>query len=118
MKNARRNGMPEHADATEHADRSVANEQSGNARNAGQKDGDAPAADRAHDRTPPARSGAGQVDLKTGSADAGVHGGNQPANLQQGSQRQRQELLGHREEGTRADPGSKPHRPDDGDERC
>ena len=77
-------------------DEREANRQQGNAGNAGQKDG-APggAQSRRGLEDPPARSGNGQVDLKPGSADAGVHGGNrQSTDLQQGSQRQKQALQG------------------------
>ena len=62
---------------------------------AGQKDG-APggAQSRRGLEEAPRRSGAGQVDQKPGSADAGVHGGTQDAELTQGSQRQKQDLQG------------------------
>ena len=77
-------------------DERASNLQQGLAGVAGQKDG-APggAQSRRGLEDPPARSGNGQVDLKPGSADAGVHGGNrQSTDLQQGSQRQKQALQG------------------------
>ena len=76
-------------------DERESNLQRGLAGNAGQKDG-APggAQSRRGLEEPPRRSGAGQVDQKPGSADAGVHGGNRQADLTQAGQRQKQELQG------------------------
>lgn len=73
-----------------------ANRQQGNAGTAGWKDAPTPsgAQSRRGLEEPPRRSGGGQVDLKPGSADAGVHGGRQSADLAQGSQRQKQDLQG------------------------
>lgn len=67
-----------------------ANARHGRPANAGAKDGAPGGSDSRQGPTqPPARSGNRQVDLKPGSADAGVHGGAQPTDLTQGSQRQR-----------------------------
>jgi hypothetical protein len=76
-------------------DEREANRQNGNPGNAGQKDG-APggASSRRGLEQAPERSGGDQVDLKPGSADAGVHGGSQSADLAQGSQRQKQDVQG------------------------
>src|SRR5687768_5243911 len=75
-------------------DEREANRQHGNAGNAGQKDDHglpSGAQSRRGLEEPPRKSGGGQVDLKPGSADAGVHGANrQSADLGQGSQRQKQ----------------------------
>ena len=89
-----------------------ANRQQGNAGNAGWKD--APTASGAQSRRgleeAPPRGGGWQVDLKPGSADAGVHGGTPSADLAQGSQRQKQVLQGgdagrqHDAAGTSKDP--------------
>lgn len=90
-----------------------ANRQQGNAGNAAWKDAPTPggAQSRRGLEEPPRKSGGGQVDLKPGSADAGVHGGNeQSADLAQGSQRQKQDLQGGERsrqrdaEGTSKDP--------------
>jgi hypothetical protein len=79
----------------ERGDERDVNAQRGNAQNAGQKDGDPSGAQsRRGLETPPAKSGGGQVDLKPGSADAGVTGGRQPLDLPQGSQRQKNDLQG------------------------
>ena len=77
-------------------DEREANRQQGDAGNAGWKDAPTPsgAQSRRGLEEPPRKSGGGQVDLKTGSADAGVHGGTQSADLAQGSQRQKQALQG------------------------
>ena len=95
-------------------DEREANRQHGNPGDAGQKDGAPGGAQsrRGLEEAPP-RSGNGQVDLKPGSADAGVHGGNQQADLTQGSQRQRQELQGdserqHDPDGMNRDPFDPP----------
>src|SRR5688572_3838573 len=107
-----RGATPQHE---QHAgrDERAANRQHGNAGNAGQKDDDGSPSGaqsrRGFEEAPP-RSGNGQVDLKPGSADAGVHGGSQSADLAQGSQRQKQDLQGgersrqHDAEGTSKDP--------------
>jgi hypothetical protein len=86
-----------------------ANRQRGNAGDAGQKDAPTPsgAQSRRGLEEAPAKSGGDQVDLKTGSADAGVHGGRQSADLPQGSQRQKSDLQGERQrdpQGTGEDP--------------
>ena len=77
-------------------DEREANRQQGNAGNAGWKDAPTPsgAQSRRGLEQPPARSGGGQVDLKPGSADGGVHGGEQSGDLAQGSQRQKQAVQG------------------------
>lgn len=81
-------------------DEREANRQQGNAGNAGWKDAPTPsgAQSRRGLEQPPVRSGGGQVDLKSGSADAGVHGGEQSADLAQGGQRQKQALQGRDDE--------------------
>ena len=94
-------------------DEREANRQNGNAGSAGQKDG-APggASSRRGLEEAPARSGGGQVDLKPGSADAGVHGGSQSGDLAQGSQRQKQDLQGDDGNRQNGEAGS-PRRPFD-----
>ena len=103
MKNDRRNhktpqaGRNPQDEQHRGADPRDANQQNANARNAGQKDGATPQGGRqsrqGNEQSPP-KSGNRQVDLKPGSADAGVHGGEQPTDLQQGSQRQKEDLQG------------------------
>jgi len=95
-----------------------ANRQQGNAGNAGWKDAPTPsgAQSRRGLEEPPARSGGGQVDLKPGSADAGVHGGTQSADLGQGSQRQKQDLQGG--EGSRQHDASGPKKDPWDPDRC